>query len=446
MIQVKLDDYYEEQKETLMKPDLSNEQISTIRNRVNNGEHKIHVANELGISLYLIKKYTQDIHPKQGISFELLQQIRRDVLAGDSKRLVADRYNLARSTVIRYTRDIQLGRDPPHSKRDRLSKEEVERIRTEVLIRDSKAEAARNLGYSYDLIKWYTQDIKTRGQKSRRRISQEEIVEIRKRVRQGKSRLQVSKELKISYSAVTRLTEDIPTEIELFRIHCIEVLKIIIAEGYYLCKSREFKVYSILKEDFPNIIRVRLHNKTILFLRDKGDVAVRAFLNSLDRKITNYVELKQILDAFDAKMNQEEKKGFINKKREKNCNSDQKFETPRLRENAVSFVKHYFTNYSVVHKSYILGWFWGVVAGRRWTVDGELPSGFLLRKVLSRSEPGHRASGRGESLCRGTETAQPATHAMIHRGDEVVAGPGETAYLLLEQAQTAGSVVQTARR
>jgi len=30
-----------------------------------------------------------------------------------------------------------------------------------------------------------------------------------------------------------------------------------------------------------------------------------------------------------------------------------------------------------------------------------------LRKVLSHSESGNRANGKGESLCRGTETTQP---------------------------------------
>ena len=48
-------------------------------------------------------------------------------------------------------------------------------------------------------------------------------------------------------------------------------------------------------------------------------------------------------------------------------------------------------------------------------VGGRFTANFcLLRKVLSHSESGHRASGKGESPCRGTETTQPTDYAMIH--------------------------------
>jgi len=69
-----------------------------------------------------------------------------------------------------------------------------------------------------------------------------------------------------------------------------------------------------------------------------------------------------------------------------------------------------------------------------------------LRKVLPHSELGYRANDRGESPCRDAETTQPLEYAMIHFGDEVSMGFVETVNLLLEQAQTMGSVVQTAHR
>ena len=80
-------------------------------------------------------------------------------------------------------------------------------------------------------------------------------------------------------------------------------------------------------------------------------------------------------------------------------------------------------------------------AGSRWTTHG-----VMLRKVLPHSGLGNHASGRGESLCRGTETTQPMNYAMIHLDVEVFIGFDETANLPLEQAQTVGSVVQTAHR
>ena len=70
----------------------------------------------------------------------------------------------------------------------------------------------------------------------------------------------------------------------------------------------------------------------------------------------------------------------------------------------------------------------------------------LLRKVLSHSESGNHASGKGESPCGGAETTQPKENAMIQFVVEVSLGFDETANLLLEQAQIVGSVIQTAYR
>ena len=53
-------------------------------------------------------------------------------------------------------------------------------------------------------------------------------------------------------------------------------------------------------------------------------------------------------------------------------------------------------------KPYVLP-FWGKALSKR----------ALLRKVLPRSGPGIRASGRGESPCRVAETTQPADNAMM---------------------------------
>jgi DNA-binding CsgD family transcriptional regulator len=319
---------------------ISNKKILKIRDQVRNGKTKIQVAIELGISIYYVRKYTKDIHTILTISPDLIKKIRDEVISGKSTRLVAETLNVSRDTVIKYTRDIKKSKDPCFSKRKRLSPEELQKIRNEVQKTKSKLTAAKNLGLSYYLIKWHTQDIKT---DKRKFISDEIIHEIRKRYRQGQTKLQISKDMKIEYSIVIKYTKGLPPRNNNFEKHCFEILRKVVKDGYYLCSKNESKIYNVLKEDFPNIIRVRVHGKTILFLEDKGDVAMRAYLNTLDRKITSYPELKQILDIFKAKMDQDEKKSHIQKKR---SISSKNFNIQRLRENVDSFVKHYFSNYS----------------------------------------------------------------------------------------------------
>jgi len=70
-----------------------------------------------------------------------------------------------------------------------------------------------------------------------------------------------------------------------------------------------------------------------------------------------------------------------------------------------------------------------------------------LRKVLPHSGPGYRSRDKGVSPCRDAETTQPLElcddSSLLMRSPM---GFGETVNLLLEQAQTVGSVVQTAHR
>jgi len=155
-------------------------------------------------------------------------------------------------------------------------------------------------------VKWYTQDIQTHGGK---RLSDEQIETIRKEVMKGKSKYQTSIYLNISYLTALRHTRDLPgkkrSNETTGRIEITEknfnILKTIVRDGYYFCSHGDSKSYFFLKKHFPMIWRVRLRGKTILFLEDKSDVAVKAFLVSLEKRISNYHELKDIINMFKPK-------------------------------------------------------------------------------------------------------------------------------------------------
>ena len=102
--------------------------IKTIRDQVKKGKTKIEVANELGVSYYIVKKNTKDIQTTLRIPIELEQKIREEVKKGKTKRHVAEELNISSDTVIKYTRDIP---KKPKIKRKRYT-ELIKQIRANV--------------------------------------------------------------------------------------------------------------------------------------------------------------------------------------------------------------------------------------------------------------------------------------------------------------------------
>jgi DNA-binding CsgD family transcriptional regulator len=300
----------------------------TIIAEVKKGKTKIEIANELGYSYYTVKKYTQDVHTLSRISDELIQKMRSEYHKGKSKRLVADELHVSRDTVIKYTKDLT--RKPVRNKK--RPKWEVGRIREYVLKYHSKSEAARRLGLSMGTVRWYTNDIPVSIG-----ISSEKREKIRKEVMGGKSRYQVTKDLNISYLTVLRHTKDIPNHSGLgrpgIRGKTLEMLKKLMQDGYIICSPGYFHNYKTLRKYFPMICKVNAYDKTVIFFEDKSDIATRAFLESLDRKITNYHELKRIIDIFKTKMDSVEKKRYIHKKKRKRQDFGKNFKAPSFWEN-----------------------------------------------------------------------------------------------------------------
>jgi len=321
--------------------------IRTIRERVKKGITKIQVSNELGISYYLVKKYAKDIPTLLRIPVELEQRIREEVKKGKSIREISKELKVSRDSVIKYSRDIP---KKPTIKNQR-SHVLIKQIRANVRKYNSKAETARKMNLSYKTIYYYTKDIIIL-----KKISNETKEKIRHLVKNGKTKAQVARELNLHINIISINTQDIykvPKKADI-NYRAFILLKELINNGYAFPSSKYgLKDYQILKKKFPLIHRFNMYGGAIYYLEDKSDIAVRAFLESLNKKITNYNELKQVINTFKANMDCEEKKKYVHMKKSKRRGIGKNFEATRLRENGGSFVKNELFHLLAVKKHLI---------------------------------------------------------------------------------------------
>jgi hypothetical protein len=276
--------------------------IRIIRNEVKNGKAKIQVAMEYGLSYYMVKKLTAGIPTDLRITDELVKKIRQEIHKGKTKKQVVKKLSISRDKVIKYTRDIF----NKSNKNRKKSEKEITRIRKCVLKYNSKSEAARQLGLSYSTISWYTKDIKLD-----KKFSDEKIKLIRKKVLNGTPKKQVARDLNVSWSTVAKYTIDIPRNLyykphskgggpQHLRGRTLILLKKLLINGYYIFSEQgDIDLYRTLRKHFPNIHRVRACGKTIIFLEDKSDIAAKALLEHINKKIMSYHELSQIMKVFD---------------------------------------------------------------------------------------------------------------------------------------------------
>ena len=277
-----------------------------IRKEVKNGKTKMQVALEYGTSDYLVKKYTKDIPTVLRIPIELEQKIRDRVRNGRSIREVTKELNVCRDTVIKYSRDI-----PKCWKKPRRSPEEIQQIIENVRKYNSKLKTARIMGIPYSTVRHHTMDIKIK-----KGLLEEQIKKIRKETLTGKTKIQTAKENNISYNMVLKHTGDTPSRFHLggwtgIRGKSLEILQILIIEGYYICSKGDSKNYRLLKKYFPTICKVNIYGKTIIFLEDKSNVAIRGFLESINKRKIGYWELEKISKAFKSKLSKNEKVKFV---------------------------------------------------------------------------------------------------------------------------------------
>jgi len=82
-------------------------------------------------------------------------------------------------------------------------------------------------------------------------------------------------------------------------------------KGYvYLNNGKTTKVY-MLRKHFPSIQMARVKGKSIAFLPDKKEEAMRAMLQKFDKKVWSYQELRAGTKLFDTDLTGREKREMV---------------------------------------------------------------------------------------------------------------------------------------
>jgi len=181
-------------------------------------------------------------------------------------------------------------------------------------------------------------------------LPKEVITQIRNEIQCGKTKFQVSREHNVPKTTVYRMTEDLPSRScgwPGIRGETLQVLQKLVTHGYFVDRCYNTKQrYIQLKKYFPTVCKVRMYGKNVFFIEGKEDVAVRALLEVIRRKIVSYQELKQITKVFGTDFSGEEKKVFLFKKRAKKRAKNEGVEKEgSLRENDDSFSFFYLRRY-----------------------------------------------------------------------------------------------------
>lgn len=290
---------------------LTKDQIKLIRKKVKSGKTKKRVAQETNVSYYNVRKVTKDINNDR-LPSQIRLKIKYFYEKGYTTQKIAEQLNISEFTVKNYT---VLGQDDYPTYRQ-VPKEIIEEIRKRVKKGQSKMQVSHDLNISYKKVRRFTKDLEVNKHDRKRNEEQKKLIKkIRKEVSSGKTKKQVARELNLKPSKVYYHTLDIVTG----HLHDREVtgrnyelLQKIMKNGYaFPSQKHSYKHFKQLRLKFPNICRVKMYNRVIYFHEEKADLACKEFLKNLHIKITNYHELKQVLDVFKTKLKKEEKKQYI---------------------------------------------------------------------------------------------------------------------------------------
>jgi hypothetical protein len=184
----------------------------------------------------------------------------------------------------------------------------------------------------------------------RKPLSKEIVMQIKNEIQSGKTKFQVSREHNLPKTTVYRLTEDLPSQScgwPGIRGETLQVLQGLVTKGYFVDRCYNTKQrYIQLKKYFPTVHKVKMYGKNIFFIEGMEDVAVRALLEIIEKKIVSYQELKQITKVFDTDLSRREKEGFLFKNRSKKWAKNQGVQKEvSLREKDDSFSFFYIREY-----------------------------------------------------------------------------------------------------
>jgi DNA-binding CsgD family transcriptional regulator len=293
--------------------DLAEEEQQEIRKMVTAGITKKRTSQITGTSYSLVRDLTKDISFCNMIPFHLQKQIKEEWKNGKSKQQIAEECNVSYDTVKKYAQY----QESPYRRYTDVPPEIIKEIRERVKLGISKSQVAREMRLSRTKIIRFTKELPGGSIKRKPRLSKEAIEKIIREVQGGKPKMQVSRELGISSKLVYHHTADIivgHTHDLGIAGKTLDLLQEIMEKGYAKSSTKHpYKYYQKLRAKFPNIRRVKMYGKTIYFIQERSDEAMRDFLEDLNKKVISYQELQQIINVFQAKMGKKDKKKYLGK-------------------------------------------------------------------------------------------------------------------------------------
>jgi DNA-binding CsgD family transcriptional regulator len=194
-----------------------------------------------------------------------------------------------------------------------LSSAIIKKIRDEVSSGKAKSLVAKDLQLSLTTVWSHTKDIHTQ------KVIPKKLKEkIRAEVKNGKSKYQTAKEYNLSTSTVYLIAKDLPNTPGGWpgiRGKTFDLLQELLTKGYVfaICSNPQNR-YMLLHKYFPTIRRIKVYNQHILYFEGKEDVAARAFINKVHKRIISFHELKQITKVFGTDLSKKEKEAFLLRK------------------------------------------------------------------------------------------------------------------------------------
>lgn len=152
-----------------------------------------------------------------------------------------------------------------------------------------------------------------------KKLTSEQINTIREEVLSGKTKYSVAKEMGISYQLVYYYTQDIPSSKpgrSEIRGKTLELLKQLLTQGYVDSARNCSQNLHTLRKHFPVIQRAQVNNKSFYFLDDKNKIALKAMLDMRKSKVISYHDLARMSQVFGVNLSPVEK-NQLRGKREK---------------------------------------------------------------------------------------------------------------------------------
>jgi hypothetical protein len=219
----------------------------------------------------------------------------------------------------------------------KLPQELIAKIREEVKGGKSRYDVAGELGISIVAVYRYTADLPKRRLK---KLSKEEKDKIREKRKQGISTFELAKEYDVNPQIIYMIIRDLidryrkPSTSGNFCIRgrALEILQSLHKEGYYISKKGESTTSSFRTlSKYFSVKRVEVKHRTIYFLENKGDQALKAFMKLRCLKTIGYHELCAIAPLFGINISPREKRDLIGKN---NPEEDDDFKNIKLKKQA----------------------------------------------------------------------------------------------------------------